>query len=369
VRGFRADLRRAFAVIPVFLALGSGSVSFSGPTDPFVLRNTELSRPLSLRGLAVVKGRVFMVDQQQGRLLTFDGDRARPVATKGRGPGELERPGWLAVVGDKLYVKDFGRVHVFDGDGRFQEAHRYSPELDYVGPRSEGLVVLSGLGYGQLGNPLELVRLPFDSRERIRIASWAPERERNPRMRQTQPGVTKLGLERTNAWLSRDQRYAFVQVAGLNQVHIIDLARGETLEVIEVTGKPLPFDREAGLEHVASFNRARGSRLKGDFPTYFPLIERIVLTHEDRLIVIRSSGKLPKPNDNPSLDPDNFQVYDRHGKPSEPNVFDRNYWRVSWLDSHTVWFSIYNESMDEFTAVRVRRDEFESTVSRYPFFD
>jgi hypothetical protein len=120
---------------------------------------------------------------------------------------------------------------------------------------------------------------------------------------------------------------------------------------------------------VASLNKELGSNMKGDFPTHFPLIERAVLSREDHLIIIKSSGKLPNEEDYDLRDAGHYLVYDRLGNPIEPNDLDRHVWRVAWLDDPWVWVNIYNANLDEHTVLRCARSDIDDVVVHYPLFD
>jgi hypothetical protein len=168
--------------------------------------------------------------------------------------------------------------------------------------------------------------------------------------------------------MSYDGRYAYLQLAGLDEVHIIDLEQRKPLAVIEVPGKPIPFDKEKGRKYLSFFNEQYGRDMKADYPDRFPLIERIVPTREGHLIIIKSEGKLPD-EDTTLLNGERYLVYDQTGKPIPPSILDLNVWRIGWLDGPWIWVNSYNEALDEHTILRCPRPRFEEVIARYPLFD
>lgn len=66
-------------------------------------------------GVAVdTEGRVYGADFDHGKVRVFDGDGTplETFGTRGRGPGELDRPQDVAVAGDRIYVVDLGNDRV-----------------------------------------------------------------------------------------------------------------------------------------------------------------------------------------------------------------------------------------------------------------
>jgi len=340
-----------------------------GGHDRLLLEGTEIYQPLGLLSLVVVEDRAFMVDHHGGRLLTFDGDQARVVMRKGEGPGELNRPSWIALLGDRIYLKDFGKVHVLDTQGPFRETIQLQSGIDHVGKLHGGFLCLSGLGYGQLREPSRLFFLSSETGERTTLASWAPEAERNPRAAQNDLDTLRMGLDLTFAWLGHDRKYAYVQVSGLSEVHIIDLEQGQIVEKLEVTGEPVRFDKKEGRQRLEAYKKRFGFEMKGDFPDHYPLIQNVLTTRENHLVIVKYSGHSQAAHESNHRDDDATLFYDRLGNPIEPNIFDLNYRRVAWLEGSWVWVNVYNEALDEHTVVRCHRDDFEAVIDLYPLSD
>jgi len=346
----------------------AGLVGCIGPPslggDGYLLfKNTEIYQGLGVRSLVVIEDRTFMLDHG-GRLLTFDGDQARQIVGKGEGPGELASPFSLILHDGRLFISDRGKIHEFDGHGQFIRNHKRLSGFDYVGRVDGGFLYLSGLGYGQMNQPVQLISAR-DSGEREPLAQWQPELERNPRA-QRNLDYLNLALERSISILGPQGAYVYTQVSGLGEVHITEVRRGDLVKVIQIPGKPRAFDRAEGQAYLERANQRMGMTLKGDFPDYFPLIYRIALTHDGHLIVIKSEGRLTETGDQSLFNQDNYLVFDHLGNPLPPTMFDLYFWRVAWLDPQSVHVIIYNEARDEHTVVRCPRSDFEKVISQYP---
>jgi hypothetical protein len=69
------------------------------------------------------KGTGFLLDREESTLCAFDFEKRvlREVASKGRGPGQLERPSSVTAVGNRLIVRDRGTYHLFSLEGVYQK--------------------------------------------------------------------------------------------------------------------------------------------------------------------------------------------------------------------------------------------------------
>jgi len=329
----------------------------------FVLKGTEIHDGLGTRSLVVVEDRIFMLDPG-GRLLTFDGDRARQIAGKGEGPGELDRPTEVTLLDERLYIRDRGKIHEFDTRGRFLRSHIRLAGNDFVGRATNGFLYLDGLGHGQRAKPMALI-LVLDSGTRKHVSSWQSEAIRNPRSR-WRAGYLSMALERSRARIDLEGKYVYTQVAGLDEVHITEIESGKNVNIIEVIGEPRPYEKEEGQKYLARMKRKHGMDLKGDFPDHYPLISQIAVSHEGHLLVLKSAATPIVEKDRILLEPDHLMVFDTVGNPLTPNKFDLGFWRVAWLDEEWVYVLAYNEPFDEHTVVRCARSDFHSVIAKYP---
>ena len=78
--------------------------------------------PLGRQKLAVAREYVYLLDADERQVVVIDNGReVYRFGSRGQGPGELNQPSAIDVLGDFVYVVDGNVLHRFDTKGRFIE--------------------------------------------------------------------------------------------------------------------------------------------------------------------------------------------------------------------------------------------------------
>jgi len=124
--------------------------------NPPLLRLRRMFKESHVMPVGVVehKGRYYVSDMKGNRILVFDRQQRleRTIGTVGSGPGELLRPGKLAISGDDLiYIFEGGneRVQVMTSDGRYV-SHFQAEYTQGFAINSRGEVLLGHAQRGKL---------------------------------------------------------------------------------------------------------------------------------------------------------------------------------------------------------------------------
>ena len=103
-------------------------------------------------------GSLFILDNDAGHVAVVgpDGEFVRTISNKGEGPGELNQPLGLAVLGDgRIAVNDMGRgIKVFDRDGESLQEAGFTFETGMPGPQMFAMPDHSLLSAGLMGGSL-----------------------------------------------------------------------------------------------------------------------------------------------------------------------------------------------------------------------
>jgi len=280
----------------------------------------ELFTPLDMRSVAISDdGRVFVLDRREATIYSYGADGAPlpEVGGKGQGPGELQRPFIIEAHGDRLYVYEYGLVHVFDLDGSFLEklhtrAHGGIPRKvagGWVG------IVKDGDAEGQTDTARQMVLYDASFENGKVLMTWVSQNEN------AFPGERKflvnpapeLALDDISDYGSR----IFFRKPGEASFHVIDAVEGVVLREVAVPFTRMPFDLDWGKRRVAVHEERfakRGIEVIAEYPESFPSISSMTWLREGCLRIGRKTGG--------EDDNSQFLYFDAEGDPVEPTFGD-----------------------------------------------
>lgn len=102
-------------------------------------------------------GLIFALDNRLSELHRYDPHTGsmKTIAKKGQGPGELSAPAFIAVDGQRIYVKDDNGISIFDKDGLFRNRFRtFQLAIDLAA--ENGRIYLAQAGTAHLINVYDL---------------------------------------------------------------------------------------------------------------------------------------------------------------------------------------------------------------------
>lgn len=160
-------MRRRVALPALVLLISCGNQEPSADAVPqlgleevarFGSRDAEGAGLTAVAGVAASSAEVFVLESNPPRIAVFtpDGEWRRDIGRSGDGPGELQRPVALVLIGGLLWVADprGGRLEVFHPDGPSERSVRWTIPAD---PRGTGAVPYAPLaGSSYLASPAAL---------------------------------------------------------------------------------------------------------------------------------------------------------------------------------------------------------------------
>ena len=155
-------------------------------------------------------GRTYVAAQDGFTILVFDrnGRYEARFGSRGDGPGELQRVGWIAVgPGDSLYVFDGrGRMSIFSPSHRFVRAAQFPPgSLHDAFVTGHDIVAHASIGTGQLAGYVIHV---FDALGGIRKSLGRTDQPTlDPRCRLCSDQIVAPGPTAGSAWIAPLNRY------------------------------------------------------------------------------------------------------------------------------------------------------------------
>jgi hypothetical protein len=335
---------------------------------------TDIFKYLSVHMVHVDDQHIFMLDRHDDHILVFDhaGRLVSTIAEKGQGPGQVSRLSMFLVRGDNVYVDGGRRVHIFDRKGDFIRQVIKPGGLSSVTKTNPGWVAFRGLTWSQQQAGAKVSLVAFDDEfqnERI-IHAW--ENEPEPVGKATfsfvDPELFNPVEEFSFIYTNHDGRYALAKRKDSNTLYIVDSENNFEVTRLVLKGKPVPFNNQWGETMLEYINRHFGPpHMKADFPEFFPLIEALLISWDDRLLLWKWSAKLPPISK--MADGSHVrrapEVYDLEGHALEPRLVDRYAQRIAGKKGDWFYLIIQDEE-GSYTLERCRLHDIENVARRYP---
>jgi len=340
-----------------------------------ILDNTGIfTRPDSETIVMVGPDRGFWIDRDGSRLLAFDFDdrTTRAVAARGKGPGDIERPTWIGVIGGRVMVLDRNGFQAFDPDGSFLERIRIPADL-VVRPTLQGWFGARGARYAQNTEPLEAVSIAPDFGKTWMLGTWLSEADRGESREPTGFPMPWNPVESfTRFTIDKQGRYGYVLPKAVDAIHIFDLEQKTEIGIIRFPDRKIPFDDDWGRAQLKQLedsyaHRDQRFRLEPDFPEVFPAIRRFAITAENRLVVVLWDPG--RPADGHQYGPGNTRIFDLEGNPLEPNERDYLWHRIVAITDRSTVFWLFHEETDAYAVARCANEDLERWLLQFPVDD
>lgn len=309
------------------------STTATGWSDTASLQETQIlmeSPPLSRAGaIAFVPGSgLLLYDAADGTLYLHDGNdsaAARPIARRGRGPGEFGTIGSLApLAGGGFAARDLGRLELVLLSGSGTEVRRNSiPPGETFGQK--GLRVTAGdtIYLGFTRRPSDRGQRPWmvwirdgsATRPADSVSTFSLGTEECPLVRLSSPGFAIVSQNPAPVWALTRQR---TLVGGCAARYELQLVRnGEQIAVAERDAPTVQRTAEERAGIRAQFTEVMQRQFQGwtwtgpDIPSAHPAFREILVADDGRLWVVtpRASLRCRKDDRCRWLDRSGFDVW------------------------------------------------------------
>ncbi|MDJ0837693.1 MAG: 6-bladed beta-propeller [Acidobacteriota bacterium] len=233
--------------------------------------------------------RVFLLDTADRIVLRFDknGKRTGDIGGPGQGPGEYTRPLRIQWFQDSLLVYDRGRIHQHDPEGSLETTHHPPSGLLIIHRVTGGWVVVK-----RAHRNSELVLFDPEFKSPTVLRTWeSPPSEFSG-------GFDTILLNPVSSSVSvltdRHSRFVCLKTDEQDTLHLFDLKGEVEPRTIELSIKPVAFNREWGKRYLEEFRtlvgKDRGLIYKAKFPEYFPKIQGMFVSADDLIVVTPWTG-------------------------------------------------------------------------------
>lgn len=265
------------------------SLMIWGGTPRWSLQDTELFGGLLAEQVVYFPGKGFFVmDADNNAVLQFNmaGEKVGVIGGRGQGPGEVMRLMGIAASGDRLVLRDFRKLEVFDSAGTWQQTLTTSGPVSHHKPVGDGWAYLRNTLVLEEDNPLQLYLAGQDLTAPRLIKDVGTQFARSGKVIQS-PMLSmgkpfKYNPARSTSQLvtSSDRQFFMFHPAHTSELYIYDGHGRLQGSPITLEGKRLPFSEDYGNRQLARMreslaNRPRPVEVEADFPEFFPMIYRI----------------------------------------------------------------------------------------------
>jgi len=242
----------------------------------YLLDHTGIFRP-KVRGAALYTAsqRIIISDTDEHRVLIFHENKLeRAVGQLGEGPGDLQYPTKLQVLGDTLYVTENNYISAFTLSGDFQRKIKKPPGFFFE-------KAISGwIGIERKGESMNILWYNEAAETRkVLFTCKAPNSQGfNPAPALPRCVVDASGV---NTYVSLPHEFV---------VLVFDNRTGEVVRQIKKEKHVVPFDKEWGQRQFDQFSQ-RLKQLNAPapkepvFPKYFPPINRLLVDIHNNLLI------------------------------------------------------------------------------------
>ena len=294
-------------------------------------------------------GSLFILDTKENRLLRFGpaGQGPEVAASKGMGPGELERARFLTAVDHRLFVFQLRGYAEFDENGTFIKQFR-SFELDKAAiPLSSGFLL-----YDPVGLNLSLTETPdgeFETLWKWQDLRLYPERRK--------PFTYYPAWEMARVMVHHGTENVFVVHAGISlKITAIDLNSGQRNTIDRPDLVAPAFNVRWAQGELDK--RFKGNRVKLATPERFPLVKQSWLGPAETLVLEFWTA-------DPGLK-QHFLVLDQDGEPATLPFDPQWMKRVVDFDEKNAIVSVFDDENGA-SLVRCALSRVDEVAAKYPF--
>jgi len=295
----------------------------------------------------------FVLDIGEKRVLRYDSDwkLLGHFGGPGEGPGEFKWPVRVFCWQDRVYVQGIGALHVFDGQGRFQQRFTFPRDVMFPYKVADGWIGLQG---DLLGKELKCVKFSEDLTQSTLLLSWdVPVRNKNDALQQD-----------SNLLVSTDGKRAFIRPRLSGDIWIYDNETGNA-KVLTLNLAKIPYSESAKKKLLATRNRVRRKHGKPSltlrFPDYHPDIMYIELTHTGKIMVTRSWDQIEDTMD-AAFAAGRILFLDQKGEQVSPFELDFFPNRVLAIDGDWVFHAGYDSADGSYTVYRTERSGLKTAI-------
>ncbi len=226
---------------------------------------------------------LIVLDPQEAvvHLIAHGQDMVKRIGGKGQGPGEMNSPMAVFATGDRLYVRDLDRLHVFNRKGDFIKRVP-TPTGYFFNKCVDGWLAHTVQGLG--GSIFEVIWWDEALVASETLLSW-PSNDSGRDMPLTMVDHSTLDL-------SYDRHWACVRQEGTSKIHILDLKRKKRVHIIQKNHPRVEIPEKNIKDYVKrrnAFFAAKGLQAEPQtFPKYFPAVSFVSFGLNNQIIVSRS---------------------------------------------------------------------------------
>lgn len=261
-----------------------------------VVVSIDIGRPVtSLEAKVGSDHSIYLLDSYLGTVFHYNrsGGLLRTIGGKGQGPGELERPRFLSLLEDKLFVLGGGFVNVFSLDGNFIDKVRLPVRGSFFKVVGGWVHRTSDFYYSDGGGKITWYDELFKKSEPL--AQWgetlAGSDNAEQLIRQTlnkrQRGSSR---ERGLFVVGPEGKIAFFRPTGRFEIQFIDLLQKTVVKTIVKDMEPIPVDDAYATAYLAKLNARLAEyglpqKSRESLPEYFSLVSDLWVGADGILIV------------------------------------------------------------------------------------
>ena len=265
-------------------------LAMTDSAEPILIGNLEIYEPLFPSHVAIAPdGTLFVLDKANHRFLRVGPDGKREyLSGKGQGPGELNRPYTLRIIGDTILVQDRS-ISLFDLKGNFQRRLNSGKAFGLlpVGP----YLIKASHNADKAGR---LIRYDYKFKEET-IYEWAYNRVQTPPKRY-EFGVAVAGYNPApeHPLYQVDSTRNMVFIAHMGRKAKVSAVQVETGEVSQffLPLSPLPMNENWGRTKMEGLGKDnKGFRVELEEQDYFPIFRNFWLGPKGELVFSLWTGQ------------------------------------------------------------------------------